>query len=70
MLVGNMNVATLQESGPRVRAGVIAKRYDVTERCVHLWANQGRIPSIKIGKTVRFDLNAVIEAIEGKGAGQ
>jgi len=52
----------------RVRASMIAKRYDVSERCVRNWAETGIIPSIRIGKTVRFDMEAVIEAIEGKEA--
>ena len=52
----------------RVRARVIADHYSVTERCVLTWKDQGRIPHIKIGKCVRFDFAAVIEAIEGKAA--
>ena len=52
---------------PRVRAAVIAKRYDVAPRSVERWAADGVIPSIRIGeKTLRFDLDAVIEALEGK----
>ena len=65
-VVGVMNAETLSEK-KLVRAKVIAERYDVTDRCVFLWAGQGRIPSVKIGKTIRFDLGAVVEAIEGKG---
>lgn len=58
-----------QESQPaksHVRAAVIADRYDVTERCVFAWADQGKIPVIRIGKTVRFDLEAVILAVESQ----
>ncbi len=51
--------------GKLVRASVIAKRYDVTERSVFNWAEQGMIPCVRIGKTVRFDLNAVIAKLEG-----
>jgi predicted DNA-binding transcriptional regulator AlpA len=51
-----------------VRAKVIAERYDVSERCVHQWGESGRIPRIKIGKTVRFNLAAVVAAIEGGAA--
>lgn len=53
-----------------VRAKTIAKRYDVTERCVFNWKDEGRIPFVKIGKTVRFDFEAVVEVIEGKGGAQ
>ena len=45
----------------------IATRYNVTERTVYLWKDEGRIPHIKIGKTVRFNFAEVIEIIEGKG---
>jgi hypothetical protein len=49
-----------------VRAKTIAERYDVTERSVFNWKDEGKIPCVKIGKTIRFDLAAVIAAIEGK----
>ncbi len=48
-----------------VRAKPIAHRYSVTERCVHNWAAENRIPCVRIGKTVRSDLARVIEALEG-----
>lgn len=51
-----------------VRARDIAKRYDVTERCVLNWKDQGLIPHIQIGRTVRFRLSDVIAKLEGGGA--
>jgi hypothetical protein len=68
ILVGSMKTATSTERKKHVRAQVIAERYDVTERCVFNWADKGRIPVIRIGKTARFDFEAVIEAIEGEAA--
>ena len=64
-----MNATPIQESKPkpRVRARDIAKHYGVCERAVFAWKDQGKIPYIKIGKTIRFDFDAVVEAIEGKG---
>lgn len=61
-----MKTAPSTTEKPRVRAKVIADRYDVTERCVFNWKDAGKIPFIQIGKTIRFDLDAVIAAIEGK----
>ena len=43
----------------------LAKRYAVSVAAVSKWASSGRIPCIRIGKSVRFDLAAVIAAIEG-----
>lgn len=48
-----------------VRARTIAKRYDVTERCVFNWKDRGQIPFVQIGKTIRFPLAAVIAKLEG-----
>lgn len=60
-------VDTPKRKEPRVRARVIAKYYDTSEGAVMKWAARGVIPSIRIGeKTLRFDLDAVIEAVEGK----
>ncbi|MBK1884392.1 helix-turn-helix domain-containing protein [Luteolibacter pohnpeiensis] len=61
-----MKTSTTSETN-WVKARDIARRYNVTERAVYGWKDEGRIPHIKIGKVVRFDLDAVIEAIEGKG---
>lgn len=46
-----------------VRAGVIAKHFDVTPRTVTLWAQNGIIPSVRLGGAVRFNLEAVLEAV-------
>lgn len=64
-----MNTEAIHEEKPRVRAAVIAKRYDVTERCVFNWKDEGKIPFIQIGKTIRFDLDAVVAKLEGDAAG-
>ena len=66
-ILGTVMQTTATQEAPRVRAKVIADRYGVTERCVLQWGESGRIPRIKIGKTVRFNLAAVVEPIEGEG---
>lgn len=48
-----------------VRAKVVAKRYDVTERSVFNWFERGVIPGFRIGKTVRFNLAEVVAKLEG-----
>lgn len=51
-----------------VSADDVAKRYDVTSRYIHQLAAEGRIPSLRLGKKcIRFDLEAVAEALEGTG---
>jgi hypothetical protein len=53
-------------TGPEiVTARFLAKRYQVTPECVGRWAKLGKIPSIRFQGTVRYNLAAVIEAIEG-----
>lgn len=61
------DTSTLTSSKALVRASAIAQRYDVTERCVFKWKDKGLIPFVKIGRAIRFDFEAVVEAIEGKG---
>ena len=50
-----------------VRVKEVAARYSVTDRAVYAWKAEGKIPFLQIGKTLRFDMEAVIEALEGKG---
>jgi hypothetical protein len=66
-VVAVMQTTAISEA-PKVRAKVIADRYDVSERCVFQWKDRNLIPFIQVGKTIRFDLEAVIAAIEGKGS--
>jgi len=49
---------------PLVRAEVIAKHFAVHKRSVLNWAEQGKIPCCRIGGSVRFDLEAVLEAAQ------
>lgn len=57
---------TNEAPASRVKAKDIAAHYKVAERTVYKWKDDGLIPFIKIGKSVRFDMQAVVEAIEGK----
>jgi hypothetical protein len=47
---------------PLVRAEVIARHFDVHVRTVHLWAERGDIPCVRIGGAVRFNMEAVLGA--------
>jgi predicted site-specific integrase-resolvase len=47
-----------------VTASHLAKRYKVTSPTVYLWAKMGKIPCIKFERTIRFDLQAVVNLIE------
>jgi excisionase family DNA binding protein len=46
-----------------VRAGEVAELLGVSERTVLRLAAQGRIPSLRVGSAVRFDLEAVMAAL-------
>lgn len=47
---------------PLVRAQIIARHFDVNERTVCMWAQNGIIPCVRIGGALRFNLEAVLEA--------
>ncbi|MDA8976537.1 hypothetical protein N9F73_01035 [bacterium] len=55
-----------QESSPiLVKAGDVANALSVSMRQVGYWAEEGRIPSIKLGKRcVRYSLPDVLKALE------
>lgn len=53
------------ESPGKVKAEAIAKYYDTTAPTIYKWAKDGKIPCIRFGGTVRFDFEAVRNAIEG-----
>lgn len=63
-----MSVEALNDTKerPLVKAAEIAKRYSITPAVVYRWAKLGKIPSVTFQGTVRFDLAAVCETIEGK----
>ena len=46
---------------PLVRANVIADYFGVHKRTVRLWAESGAIPVVRIGGSIRFDFEAVVE---------
>lgn len=48
---------------PYVTAEVVAKKFSVHKRTVCLWAVAGTIPCIRVGGSVRFDMEAVLGAI-------
>jgi len=56
-----------QELTGRVRAGVVARVYDLPLSTVYAYADRGVIPAIRIGRCVRFDLDAVRVALERGG---
>jgi excisionase family DNA binding protein len=54
--------AITQPLKPLVRAKVLAKYFDVHERTICMWAENGTIPCTRIGGALRFNLEAVLEA--------
>jgi len=54
-----------KQNKPRVKAQVVADKYNVSSRYILQLAAQSKIPCIRIGKKcVRFELDAVSAAIE------
>ena len=53
-----------------VTAKVIAETLSVHERTICLWAQSGKIPSKRIGSTVRFDFAEVMAVVNGKEQAQ
>jgi excisionase family DNA binding protein len=54
--------AITQPLKPLVRAKVLAKYFDVHERTICMWAENGIIPCVRIGGALRFNMEAVLEA--------
>lgn len=52
--------AIVQPLKPLVRAKVLARYFDVHERTICMWAENGTIPCVRIGGALRFNLEAVI----------
>jgi hypothetical protein len=48
-----------------VTAQQIAALYKVTGAAVRFWAKSGKIPCLKFGGTLRFDLAKVRQTVEG-----
>jgi excisionase family DNA binding protein len=62
-----------KEGMPRLMtAAQIADQFQVSRRSVYRWAAAGFLPTVRIGsgRTVRFDPDAVSEALTRIGVGQ
>lgn len=60
-----MSTTTPQPPTGYVTAKVIAKHFSVTDTTIYKWADAEKIPSLRFEGTVRFDFDAVCQAIEG-----
>jgi hypothetical protein len=67
---GQIKFAETAEVTRLVTAKVIAEKLSVTERCIHLWAKSGKIPSKRINSTIRFDFAEVMAVVNGGGQTQ
>jgi len=56
------NAPAITHPTPLVRAKVLAKYFDVHERTICMWAENGIIPCVRIGGALRFNMEAVLEA--------
>ena len=55
---------TTRKPEPLMKAVAVAEFLDVHRATVYRKARNGEIPFITIGKAMRFDLTAVLEALE------
>lgn len=54
---------------PLLTAGEVARLLSVSRGTVYRWADEGTMPSVRLGATVvRFDRGAVLEWLEGHSA--
>jgi excisionase family DNA binding protein len=44
----------------------VARIYKVTPQAVRNWAREGKIPSIRFGRVLRFDLEKIRDVIENR----
>lgn len=59
------------EQAPPVPADIvnqrgICERFDLSEPTVIRWRNKGKIPFMRIGSAIRYDVNAVAQALSAK----
>lgn len=48
-----------------LRKRELAERLAISKRTLDVWCAQGRVPFLKIGRSVRFRLPDVLEALNG-----
>ena len=60
--MGSLRLVTAQE---------VAEALTVSAKSIYRWAQEGRIPSVSLGRAKRFDLEAILQAVrEGTLAGK
>ena len=57
----------VKNKGVPISRRELMNRLNVSEPTLIRWERKGVIPSLRIGSAVRYDLNAVVEALEKKG---
>ena len=59
-IIQNMGIPTF------LTPAEVAKIYKVTPQAIRNWAREGKIPSIRFGRVLRFDLEKVRDVIENR----
>lgn len=44
----------------------LAEKLKVSSSCIYQWVSQGRIPFVKFGRTLRFDMDEVSKWLQDK----
>jgi excisionase family DNA binding protein len=61
---------TVIDERPLVKVVEVAKRLGVSEEWVYRAVSEGRIPSVRVGATVRFQLSDVEDFIKANRSGE
>ena len=62
------SAASAPQNNEFVNAKFLADRWGVTLPTIYNWARENRLPSCKLGRTVRFPLAQALAAMEGAAA--
>jgi excisionase family DNA binding protein len=65
-----INPPATQQSIEIINREELCRRLAITEPTAIRWEKKGKIPSIRIGSSVRYNWYAVIEALENKKGGR
>lgn len=56
---------TIEPTNALLDATALAGMFNVSEKTIYRWTNSRKIPSYRIGNTVRYDVGQVLEEMRG-----
>ena len=49
--------------GEFLKKSQVAEMFQVTERTIEKWVSDGSLPAVRLGRTVRFDREAILKKV-------